>query len=207
MSVLPKRLRLVVVTDGRGDAARVERVLGAAAAGGLGAVSVREPTLTTREQVALVRALVAELRPRGVLVLVSDRIDVARAADADGVQLGFRGLPLAEARGVAPPPFLLGVSAHEGDDLGRLARDGADWCVLGPVFDTPSKRGWRNPIGLEGLAGAARATDLPVVAIGGIERSNASRVLATGVAGIAVVRAVMDATDPAAAARELVGGP
>jgi len=200
----PATLRLVVVSDGAGDADRIARVARAAVAGGARTIVIREQALLDRALLELTRRLVADLRPRGALVFVSDRLDVAIAAGADGAQLGFRSLDVAEAREVAPKPFLLGVSAHAGDDLAALAAAGADHAFVGPVFDTPSKRSWKAPIGVDALRRAVASSPMPVVAIGGIEEVNAASARAAGVAGIAVIRAVFAASDPEAAARRLL---
>jgi thiamine-phosphate pyrophosphorylase len=194
---------LVVVSDGRGDALRVERVMLAAALGGATSVVIREPNIEPQEKLMLARRLIEVLRPHGVLVLLNDRLDLALAAGADGVQLGFRSLPLDVARRSVPDTFLLGFSAHEGDDLGRIADGGADFIFLGPIFDTPTKRGWKEAIGAEKAEGIASESPVPVVAIGGIDPTNASSLRLPSIAGVAVVRCVSEANDPAAVAREL----
>jgi thiamine-phosphate pyrophosphorylase len=200
---LRQRLRCVVVSDGRGDALHVERVMLAAAIGGATAIVLREPKMPAADKVALTRRLIEVLRPHGVLVLLNDRIDVALAAGADGCQLGFRSLPLDVARRTVPDHFLLGFSAHEGDHLNRIAEGGADFILLGPIFDTPSKRGWKEAMGVERLRAHADKCRVPVVAIGGIDPTNASSLRGAAIAGIAVVRCVNEAADPASVTREL----
>lgn len=194
-------LARIAVSDGRGDLDRILRVAAAAARGGATTVCLREPTVSARDLAEVTRRLLATLRPLGVRLTLSDRLDVALACGADGSQLGFRSLPVADARRIAPRPFLLGVSLHEGDDLEAAARGGADFAWLGPVFDTPSKRSWKAPIGPEGIRAAASRRALPIVAVGGIDAANAREALAAGAAGVAVVRAVFDAPDPEAAMR------
>jgi len=199
-----QRFRLVAVSDNRGDASRIERVAIEAAEGGLAAICLREPDMPARRLGQLIHRLVEQLRPMGVSVLVSDRIDVAIAAGADGAQLGFRAVPLEEARSMAPRPFLIGISAHEGDDLTELARQGADYAFLGPLFDTPSKRGWRNAMGIEKVEAAASAGALPVLAIGGIELGTARGLARGRLAGMAVVRAIFESENPRRAAQALL---
>jgi thiamine-phosphate pyrophosphorylase len=198
-----RKLRLIAVSDGKGDLLRLERVALAAALGGATAICIREPHVPTREKVALTRSLVETLRPHGVCILMNDRLDVAMSAGADGAQLGFRSLPLDVARRTVPREFLLGFSAHEGDNLDRIAEGGADFALLGPIFETPSKRGFKEPIGAAKLQMIAAATRLPVVGIGGIEPANAASVRLPNIAGIAVVRAIFESPDPTATAREL----
>lgn len=200
---LRRKLRLVAVSDGKGDVLRVERIALAAALGGVTAICIREPQIPVREKVDLTRRLVETLRPHGVLVFMNDRIDVALSANADGAQLGFRSLPLDVARRMVPREFLIGFSAHEGDNLDRIHEGGANFAFLGPIFDTPSKRGMKEPIGSVKLASIASATPMPIVGIGGIEMHNAASLRSPSITGIAVVRAIFDAPDPTAAAREL----
>lgn len=202
------KLKLIAVSDGMGDLLRLERVALAAALGGATAIVIREPKIPVREKVDLVKRLVDTLRPHGVLILMNDRIDVALSTGCDGAQLGFRSLPLNVARRTVPREFLLGFSAHEGDDLNRIADGGADFALLGPVFETPSKRGIKDPIGAGNLLAIASATRLPVVGIGGIEPHNVGELrgapgTATPLAGVAVVRAMFEAADPTVVAREL----
>jgi thiamine-phosphate pyrophosphorylase len=200
---MKQQLRLMVVSDGRGDALRVERVMLAAALGGATSIVLREPNIPPQDKIALTRRLIEVLRPHGVLVFLNDRIDVALAAGADGAQLGFRSLPLDVARRSVPPDFLLGFSAHEGDPLNRIAEGGANFVFLGPIFDTPSKRGWKEPLGVQRLQALASTCKIPVVAIGGIELTNVAMLRGAPIAGAAVVRSVFEAADPKSAARDL----
>lgn len=200
---LRRRLRLIAVSDGKGDVLRVERVALAAALGGITAICIREPQIPVREKVDLTRRLVETLRPHGVLILMNDRIDVALSANADGAQLGFRSLPLDVARRSVPRHFLLGFSAHESDNLDRIMEGGANFAFIGPIFDTPTKRGFKEAIGAAKLQALAASTRLPIVGIGGIEPHNIGSLRSPALAGAAVVRAIFDAPDPTAAAREL----
>lgn len=200
---LRRRLRFVAVSDGKGDVLRLERVALAAALGGVTAICIREPQIPTHEKVALTRSLVETLRPHGVLIIMNDRLDVAMAAGADGAQLGFRSLPLDVARRTVPRDFLLGFSAHEGDNLDRIAEGGADFAFIGPIFETPSKRGFKDPIGAQKLQAISASTRLPMVGIGGIDATNAGMLRLPNITGIAVVRAIFESADPTASAREI----
>lgn len=144
-------------------------------------------------------------------LLVNDRIDVALAAGADGVHLPEKGLPIAVARRLGRPgSFTIGVSVHGADAAGAAARDGADLIVCGPIWDTPSKRGLGEPLGEAVLAQAQRAilgagAAARLYAIGGVtspERAQAA--VRAGAHGVAVVRGVMAAADPAEGARALL---
>ena len=116
-----------------------------------------------------------------------------RAAGCDGVQLTARSLEASVVRRAFGPDFLVGVSTHALQEA-RAARDaGADFAVFGPVFDTPSKRQYGPPLGLEHLREAARAlAPLPLVAVGGINEENAREVLRAGARGVAAIRLFAD---------------
>lgn len=194
--------RLVALSAGERDASDAPRLLAAVAAAaraGLEGVLLREPRWEDGPLFAAARALRA-LLPGGWLA-VHDRPHVALAAGADAVHLGFRSLPagLVRERLGGPGAPAIGRSTHAGD--GPASWHGADYLFLGPVRDTPSKRGWREPIGLDGLReGIARAR-LPVLAIGGLRPEDARGVLQAGAHGLAVRAGILQAADPAAACR------
>lgn len=214
----PVRLppRVLALTPGDLAPAHTARFLVTAAraiAAGLDALVLREPGLSDRATLELARALRLRLGERGYLVL-HDRVHLAEAAGADAVQLGFRSLAPAEARRVLTPGIAIGFSAHAGDALG--AWEASDFLLLGPVFETPSKRGLKEPLGLAEFARECSRSPRPVWALGGITAANAAEVLARGARGVAVRRALFGtsagaahaggasaggASDPAAAVR------
>jgi thiamine-phosphate pyrophosphorylase len=203
----PPRLYLVTdrqATGGRPLATVVEAALRGIAGSGLGpeevAVQLREKDLSGRALTELARALRDTTAAAGVRLFVNDRIDVALAVGADGVHLGGGALPPADARTVAPA-LAIAISAHPSDDL-RAAMGRAAFAVFGPIYDTPSKRRYGPPVGLAALEAAARA-GLPLIAIGGIDSGRVDQVLRAGACGVACIRAVMAAGDPAAALRAL----
>jgi thiamine-phosphate pyrophosphorylase len=202
---LAHRLRLIVITDPDCGAGRtVVDVVRAALRGGAPAVQLRMKDGAAREMTELARALLAETRAAGALLFVNDRVDVALAAGADGAHLGQDDLPVEEARAIAPPGFLLGVSA-ETAELARAARAlGADYVGVGPVYATGSKADAGDAVGVGSIVEVAGAVDIPVVGIGGITIDNAPAVLRAGAAGVAVISAVMRAADPEAATRTLL---
>jgi thiamine-phosphate pyrophosphorylase len=184
--------------------ARVAAALaGAAGAPGRAAVHLREKDLGGRPQLALARRLAAACRAHGALLLVNDRVDVALAAGADGVHLPAAGLPPAEARRLLPPGALVGVSCHGEDDVRRARDGGADYATFGPVFDTPSKRGYGPPVGLAALERAARL-GLPLVALGGLDPARAVAARAAGAHGVAVLRAWLLGDAPSTAVDALL---
>lgn len=173
------------------------RVLEAAIAAGPGAVQLREKDLDARALCARAERLRERCHASGVKLLVNERADVALAARADGVHLPESGLPVAAARALVGPGRLVGCSIH---DVTQAAdRAAADFVLFGPVFDTPAKRAFGPPQGLERLAAAARASAIPVLAVGGITPERVADVLRAGAAGVAVIGAILDAADPGAA--------
>lgn len=204
----PATLTLLAITDalrgkdGTGPEARDDLVARAAAAvrGGATMIQLRLKDADARTQVEVARALIAALPPT-VPVIVNDRADVALAAGAAGVHLGADDLPVAAVRRIAPPGFIIGASV--GNDAEVAGSRGADYVGIGPVYGTASKADAGDAIGTAELARLAARCALPAVAIGGIDATNAAAVMATGVCGVAVIRAVFSAPDPEAAARAL----
>lgn len=146
--------------------------------------------------------LAAMVRAAGAKFIVNDHLDIALLAGADGVHLGDDDLPLADARGLAPPPFLIGASANTPDTARRAVAEGADYIGCGPAFATPVKSA-KQPIGPEGVALVTAAVEVPVFAIGGIEPANVARLVAAGIRRACVIRGISDATDPEQATRDL----
>ncbi len=191
-------LRLVYIVDR--EAARDWRRLDAVLEAGATSVWLRAPDATGSELYRTARDLVWRTRERDAALIVGDRADVALSVGATGVQLGFRSPP---ARKVRPWfPGWIGVSCHTESELFKAQRGGADYVVLSPLFGVPAKGG---PLGTALFEKLAAQVDLPVVALGGIDGPSADRARAAGACGVAVIRALRDADDPAAAARLLSG--
>jgi thiamine-phosphate pyrophosphorylase len=203
-SELANRLRLYVLTDAR--AARGRSPIGLVAAalrGGATAIQLREKSLSTLAQVELGRELRRLTREAGALFIVNDRVDVAVAVEADGVHLGQDDLPVDTARKILGPNAIIGGSAGNLEELERLLAAGVDYLGVGPMYPTGSKPDAGGAIGPAGLAMIRRRTDLPIVGIGGIDRTNVAPVLAAGANGVAVIAAVIGADDVEGAARQL----
>lgn len=199
--------RLYIVTDRQQTAGRpLEAVLTAAARGGAGAIQLREKDLSARELYALGVRLQEVLAPYNVPLLINDRLDVALALDAAGVHLAGHSLPTAQARRVLGAQKLLGVSTHSVEEAHQAAAEGADFVVFGPVFETPSKLAYGPPQGLQHLAAVIRQVTIPVLAIGGVELANLPQVMAAGAYGVAMIRAVLAASDPCEATQRLHRG-
>ena len=196
-------LRLCLVTDRNQTRGRdLVEVVAACVAAGLPAVQVREKDLTAGELATLCRRLRA-LSPPSFLI-VNDRLDVALAVDADGVQRTHASLSVEALRRVADKRVRIGASVHSLDQATAAAGQGADWLFFGPVFDTPSKRAYGAPQGLMALERVARAVDIPVIAIGGITPERVPDALGAGARGVAVISAILMADDPAAVTRRFL---
>ncbi len=204
MSRPPFDLGVYLVTDRPALLGRdLLEVVAAAVADGASLVQLREKAAATREFVELARAVLAVTRPRGVPLLVNDRLDVALAAGADGVHVGQDDMHPADVRALLGPDALIGLSVTGEAETRAAAGLPVDYLGAGPVFATATKKDAGAPQGLAGLSRMVALAEVPVVAIGAITLANAASVLATGVAGLAVVSAVCSAADPAVAAAAL----
>ncbi len=173
-------------------------------AAGATAIQLRDKDANTRELASSARTLRPIVRLAGGLLIINDRLDVALAVDADGVHLGPHDLPVAAARAIVSDGFLIGHSCDVPDAGRRAAADGADYLGVGAVYGTRSKAGLADEaIGPEQVGEVLASAGLPGVGIGGIGPANAAPVFAAG-AGVAVISAVMDADDPAAAVRAIL---
>ncbi len=157
----------------------------AAAAVGVDWIQVRERDLCDRDLVALVRVAVDIVRGTPTRILVNDRVDIALAAGAAGVQLRGDSADGSRLRAIVPPGFLIGRSMHEGDDLAR-AHD-CDFVLFGTVFASCGKRTDHPVAGVEALRQFCARSPVPVLAIGGIDETNAREAAAAGAAGAAAV--------------------
>jgi thiamine-phosphate pyrophosphorylase len=193
--------QLHLVTDSQIPRGQLLAAIRAAAENGVDWVQVRDHQASARELYDLTSEIIAIARPPGARVAVNDRIDVALAAGADGVQLGERSLSVAVTRRLAPG-LQLGASVHGVARATWAAAEGADWLTFGHVFATSSHPG-EPPRGLDELARVVQAVHCPVIAIGGISPDQISAVLAAGAAGVAVMSAILRASDPGQATRLL----
>jgi thiamine-phosphate pyrophosphorylase len=142
--------------------------------------------LSARDLFDLVRECVALTKGSETALLVNDRADIAIAAGADGVHLTTQSIESKFLREVVPKGFLIAVSTHSREEVRDAAESGADFVVLGPVLDTPSKRDFGPPLGVEVIKSTTREfPDTPVVALGGVNINNFRDCLAAGAAGVA----------------------
>jgi thiamine-phosphate pyrophosphorylase len=168
--------------------------------GGADVVQLRNKVAEPADLFEAARLVAVHARARKALFIVNDHLDLAIDAGADGVHLGQDDLSVEAAR--SRWDGLVGRSTHSLDEALEAQRQGVDYLGVGPVYRTPTKPG-RPPVGLELLQAVAAAVSIPWFAIGGIDSANLDDVLGAGACGVAVVRAVCEAREPAAAARAL----
>ncbi|MPW38817.1 thiamine phosphate synthase [Thermococcus sp. 101 C5] len=186
---LRKKLRLYVITDRRLKP-EVESVK-EALEGGATSIQLRIKNAPTREMIEIGKEIRKLTEEYDALYFVDDRVDVALATNADGVQLGLEDMPISLARDIAPN-LVIGASVYSLEEALHAEKEGADYLGAGSVFPTSTKKDVRV-IGIEGLRRIVESVKIPVVAIGGINHENVKEVLKTGVDGVAVISAIMGA--------------
>ena len=195
-----------VTQESRSEGRTTLEVVEAAAAGGVDAVQLREKDRSARERYHLGRKLREVTRDADVTFVVNDRVDLARAVDADGVHLGDDDLPVAVAREQLGTDAVIGRSVSFVDDARRAQEAGADYLGVGAVYATGSKDDIddeEHEIGPDRVGDVVDAVDVPIVGIGGVTADNAAPVVEAGADGVAVITEIAAADDPEAATRRL----
>jgi thiamine-phosphate pyrophosphorylase len=201
----PMNFRLYYITDRRQIKSRtLDTCITGAIAAGVDWVQIREKDLPARHLLALTEAALASARQQGrTRVMVNDRLDVALAAQADGVHLGTRSMPAGLVRRLAPREFVVGVSCHSLEEALAAQAAGADYILLGPIFATPSKLPYGPPLGLAKLREVTLQVSIPVFALGGITIDRVAVCRQNGAAGIAAIRLFQDCDSVEELVREL----
>lgn len=197
MSRLPHKPIVYCISEGLADDSNFpqikEDIIGKirhAAACGVSMFQIREKNLSASKLFELSRAAALAARETGVVLLVNGRADIALAAGADGVHLPADGLPAAELRSSMPEGFIIGVSTHSTEEVTAAKAEEADFAVFGPVYASPGKS---DVVGIEALAKICRQVEpFPVIALGGVNESNADEVLRHGASGFAAIRYLND---------------
>jgi len=172
--------------------------------GGAKIVQLRDKRRSGAELFAIANVIRSLCTENSAKFIVNDRLDIALATCADGVHLGQDDLPLSAARALAPRPFIIGVSVGTVEEAGIAEKGGADYLGVGPVYPTGTKADAGPAVGTALVSSIREKTTVPIVAIGGINLSNAKDVLAAGADSIAVISAVICSPDIAAASRKFV---
>jgi len=198
------RFNLCYITDrhGLGPTPLVSQ-LRAAVAAGVDLIQLREKDLETPRATCLSTATAEIARQTNTKFVVNDRLDIAIAANAHGIHLGGRSAPPEAVRSHVGRDFLVGVSCHSLDEALRAEAGEADYILLGPIFDTPSKRPFGPPLGLGKLSEVASRIRIPVLALGGITVERVRGCLEAGAQGIAGIRLFQEGLPIADRVREL----
>jgi len=195
---------LCLVTDRRRCGGRtLEDVVAQAVEGGAGMVQLRERDLPADALFELAQRI-REITSGHALLFFNDRVDVALAVEADGVQLPESGLPVEAVRRIAGDRLLIGRSVHDVEGAEAAEADGADLLIVGSVYATASHPG-RAPQGTALLRAMSGSVGVPYLGIGGITIENAGAVMEAGASGVAVITAVTESDDPRLAAHGLAG--
>jgi len=202
---MPANSQLYYITDRKQIPSRtLDACIAPAIAAGVDWVQIREKDLPTRSLLALTEAAVKNARRQArTRVIVNDRLDVALAANAQGVHLGRRSMPVDLVRRLTPREFVVGVSCHSLEEALAGQAAGADYLLLGPIFATPSKLPYGPPLGLVNLRAVTSQVSIPVFALGGITLDRAALCYQNGAAGIAGIRIFQDCNSVEALVREL----
>ena len=183
----------------------------AAAQAGCHLIQIREKDLGSGELVSMARRCLDAVRGHETRLLINDRLDIALAIGADGVHLRTTSLPVEEVRRAVTrlgrADFIIGVSTHSVDEARRAAEGGADFIVCGPVYETPSKAAYGQPLGIAGLGSICAAVAIPVIELGGISSRNFRQPLAAGAVGIAGIALFQSPGGPARIIDEILKTP
>ena len=195
---------IYLVTDGRlCRNFSLEDTVVKAVKAGVKYVQLREKHASTKDFVDTAVRLKKKLAEFNIPLIINDRIDVALASNADGVHIGQSDMPFEIARKLMGQNAVIGLSVETWEDVEQAEKTDADYLGVSPVFPTSTKKDTKKPWGLEGLEKIRTFSQIPLVAIGGINRSNAEKVIKAGADCLAVVSAICAADDPFDAAFEL----
>lgn len=166
-----------------------------AAQAGADAVQLREKNLSLREKFQLGKKIKKICSSHNITFIVNDRVDLALALDADGVHLGQSDLPLRSARKILGADKIIGLSAWRDEQIAKAEADGADYLGVGSVFKTKSKKlkKKKNGIGIKRIEEIRNQTELPLIAVGGLNKNNSAAVIKNGADSISVITAITTA--------------
>jgi len=162
---------------------------------GVRAVQLREKELPVRELLEMAYNMRELTRKYGARLFINDRVDIALCAEADGVHLGQSGIPVSAVRNMVKEEFIIGASTHSMEEATTAEREGADFITFGPLFETPSKRAYGAPFGVEALREVRERVSIPLFGIGGIKHGNVREVLQSGAFGVALISGILGEAD------------
>lgn len=166
-----------------------------AASSGVDIIQIREKDLSAKQLCQLVSTISNKLKNTNTTLLVNDRLDVALSCGANGIHLPSSSLPIKAVRKYVGKDFIVSVSTHSIQEASLAAESGASFVLFSPIFDTPSKRIYGKPLGLELLRQVVKTVSCPVIALGGINRENAKSVLDCGALGLAAIRLFVESSN------------
>jgi thiamine-phosphate pyrophosphorylase len=201
---LPVDFKLYLITDRKQVKMPLTAAVRLALEGGVRAVQLREKDLPIREMLLLAQELRAITKEFGARLFINDRVDVARAVNADGVHLGHQSMPVKAVRETVGNDMLIGVSTHSIEEAKAADAGWADFITIGPIFDTPSKARFGSPVGLSIIKELKNELNIPFYAIGGIKSGDIAQVMSAGASGVAVISAIMAAEDIKKASTRLI---
>jgi thiamine-phosphate pyrophosphorylase len=187
--------KLYLITDRKQTRKPLAGAVRLALQGGVRAIQVREKDLPIRELLVFAQELRAITNEFGAKLFINDRVDVAVAVDADGVNLGHQSMPVSAVRKIVGQSMMIGVSTHNVYEARDAEAGGADFVTFGPVFSTPSKSQYGAPVGLEALRTVKKQICIPVFGLGGIKSENIHEVMGAGADGIAMISGIFGADD------------
>ncbi|MDX2479685.1 MAG: thiamine phosphate synthase [Desulfuromusa sp.] len=164
---------------------------------GVKMIQLREKDLSVAELYPLAKKLRSLTHRHKSLLLINDRIDLALAIGADGVHLGNHSLPIKTARQLLGSNYLIGVSTHSAQEVDSAQKHGANFVTYGPVYFTPSKQVYGEPVGVKSLQGICANCNIPVYALGGVNANNTKKTLQAGAHGVAMISALLANLSPA----------
>jgi thiamine-phosphate pyrophosphorylase len=189
--------KLYLITDRKlfKDRSSLSAALEEALQGGVRALQLREKDLCIRDMLEMAYEMREITKKHGAKLFINDRVDVAKAVDADGVHLGGSGIHPQAARKAAGGSMIIGVSTHSMEQAKNAEREGADFITLGPVYETPAKMRYGAPLGRDIIEKVKDGVSVPVFAIGGIKKERVGEVLKAGACGIALISGILGSGD------------
>jgi len=195
---------LYIITDQRISHGKSHlEVAEAALAGGATVIQFRDKEMKDSEAVVACREIYKLTKKKGVSFIVNDRVEVAKAVDADGVHLGQEDMSFSSARKILGKEKIIGISVETVEQALKAVEGGADYLGIGPIYPTATKPDAGKALGIARLKEIRESVNIPIVAIGGINENNLEEVLRAGADGVAVISAVVSAPDITEACRKL----
>jgi thiamine-phosphate pyrophosphorylase len=196
--------KVYLITDRKQMKVPLPEAVRLALLGGVRAIQLREKDLPIRELLALAQDMRSLTKEYSAKLFINDRVDVAIAVDADGVHLAHQSMPPEGVRRVVGDRMLIGVSTHTIEEAKAAEAGGADFITFGPVFLTPSKAAFGQPVGLRCLKDVKKIVKIPLFGLGGIKSGNVAQVFSSGADGIAMISEIFRADDIQRVAEDVI---